>query len=104
MALLEFLPEEVDRCSLQLRLFSSPNNGDEDAIEAWLQQLLSFLAEDQRLVESAQRGYSTGFVPGPAHQMEQRILHWQAIYRDQLTAAGQLSDDRNQDAIPAFSA
>ena len=104
MALLEFLPHELDRCSLQLRLFSSPGDGDDDAIEAWLQQLLDFLEEDRRLIESAQRGYSSGFVPGPAHRLEKRILHWQAIYRDQLNAAGHFSDDRNQDAIPAFSA
>ena len=103
MALLEFLPHKRDRCSLQLRLFSRPNDGDDEAIEAWLQQLLNFLEEDRRLIESAQRGYSTGFTPGPGHRLEQRILHWQAIYRDQLTAAGKVNDERNQDAIAAFS-
>ena len=103
MALLEFLPLEVDRCSLQMRLFRNPNDVNDEANEAWLQQLLTFLTEDRRLVESAQQAYSRGFTPGPAHRLEQRILHWQAIYRDQL-AAGQASDDRNHDPIPTFSA
>ncbi len=36
--------------------------------------------------------------------LEQRILHWQRIYRHQLPSAEHLKDDRSQDAISAFSA
>ena len=104
MVLLEFIPEQADRCSLQLRLFSPAHDDDPAAIDAWLQQLLTFLEEDRRLVESAQRGYSSGLQPGPAHRLEQRILHWEGIYRHQLPGAEHLKDDRSQDAISAFSA
>ena len=66
--------------------------------------MLTFLEEDRRLVESAQTGYSSGLQPGPAHRLEQRILHWQRIYRHHLPSTGRLKDDRSQDAISAFSA
>ncbi len=45
---------------------------------------MAFLDEDQALVESAQRGYCSGLLPGPVHALEQRILHWQEVYRRDL--------------------
>ena len=63
---------------MQLRLFATSGTVDDIEAEAWLVHLLSFLDEDKALVESAQRGYVDNFNPGPAHQLEQRILHWQA--------------------------
>ena len=57
-------------------------SGDENTV--WLKELLAFLDEDQALVESAQRGYRSGLVPGPPHGLEQRIIHWQEVYRRDL--------------------
>jgi hypothetical protein len=65
----------------------SQSNGAEQLeqeTDAWLNNLLGFLEEDQQLVESAQLGYESGITPGPAHRLEERILHWQRIYRRQL--------------------
>jgi len=50
--------------------------------EALMAQLQTFLAEDRRLVEAAQAGYSPDFIPGPPHRLEQRIVQQQALYRD----------------------
>ena len=64
--------------------FASATDGDAAAMDIWLRDLLAFLEEDRQLVESAQRGYRGGFVPGPPHALERRILHWQAIYKKAL--------------------
>ena len=104
IALLEFLPLQARQCTMQLRLFATSGTVDDIEAEAWLVHLLSFLDEDKALVESAQRGYVDNFNPGPAHQLEQRILHWQALYIDQLSAAGMVRLERNQDAISALMA
>ncbi len=94
LALLEFLPESHCTTAMQLRLFvseQSRDGGDDDqrdqATDIWLTSLLGFLEEDRKLVESAQRGYESGITPGPAHRLEDRILHWQRIYRQQLPGA-----------------
>ena len=84
IALLEFLPISPETCLMQLRLFASATDGDAAAMDIWLRGLLAFLEEDRQLVESAQRGYRGGFVPGPPHALERRILHWQAIYKKAL--------------------
>ena len=90
LALLEFLPESHCTTAMQLRLFVEEQSqyGDDDqrnqATDIWLTSLLGFLEEDRKLVESAQRGYDSGITPGPAHRLEDRILHWQRIYRQQL--------------------
>ena len=88
LALLEFLPLSLDTCCMQLRLFAPISGSDgprtDAANNAWLDELLAFLDEDQALVESAQRGYRSGLVPGPVHALERRIMHWQEIYRRDL--------------------
>ena len=90
LALLEFLPLSLDSCCMQLRLFAPGADSDGPGLPAdaantvWLKELLAFLDEDQALVESAQRGYRSGLVPGPVHALEQRILHWQEVYRRDL--------------------
>ena len=90
LALLEFLPRSPATTTLQLRLFamgrSHPDGAAqlEQETDAWLNDLLGFLEEDRQLVESAQRGYESGITPGPVHRLEERILHWQRIYRQQL--------------------
>jgi phenylpropionate dioxygenase-like ring-hydroxylating dioxygenase large terminal subunit len=91
LALLEFLPLSLASCRMQLRLFApgatSGGPSADAANNAWLKELLAFLDEDQALVESAQRGYRSGLVPGPPHGLEQRIIHWQEVYRRDLPAA-----------------
>ena len=86
MALLEFLP------------FASSNHPLD--VEIWKQQLLEFLQEDRRLVESVQLGYRCDWVPGPVHQLEQRIVQWQQLYQ-RLLAEAQLNQPslRSQSAI-----
>ena len=84
IALLEFLPRSPDTCLMQLRLFSTEHDNDAAALDAWLETLLVFLDEDRQLVESAQQGYRSGMVPGPPHELERRILHWQEIYKNTL--------------------
>jgi phenylpropionate dioxygenase-like ring-hydroxylating dioxygenase large terminal subunit len=98
MALLEFLPLELSSCQLQLRLFASSNHPLD--VEIWKQQLLEFLQEDRRLVESVQLGYRCDWVPGPVHQLEQRIVQWQQLYQ-RLLAEAQLNQPslRSQSAI-----
>ena len=102
LAFLEFLPNQPDHCTMRLRLFAAADGMDAASADTWLQQLLTFLEEDRALVESAQRGYSEDFQPGPPHRLEQRILHWQGLYRERLRADGISRFERSQDAISAF--
>lgn len=88
LALLSFLPSlpaspgeaaDLEHCVMDVWLFGPAEfaGGAAD----WMAEMQRFLEEDRRLVESAQRGYASGLVPGPAHRLEQRILQWQALYR-----------------------
>ncbi|QNI46871.1 aromatic ring-hydroxylating dioxygenase subunit alpha [Synechococcus sp. A15-60] len=104
IALLEFLPEQPLQCTMQLQLLAPTGAVNTVEAEAWLEQLLIFLDEDKALVEAAQRGYDENFQPGPAHQLEQRILHWQSLYSEQLSETGMLKLDRSQEAISALRA
>jgi len=81
IVLLEFLPDQATSCRMQMRLFAPSESLSTIDADQWLADMRSFLNEDRVLVESAQLGYSTGLKPGPAHRLERRILHWQAIYR-----------------------
>ena len=58
--------------------------------QAWLKDILAFLAEDQALVEAAQTGYASGLIPGPPHRLEQRILQQQALYAELMGEALQM--------------
>jgi len=79
LALISFLPDGLERCTLDLWLFGSPAQAA--GAGAWLAELQTFLEEDRRLVESAQRGYAAGLTPGPVHRLERRIVQWQSLYR-----------------------
>ena len=93
LALIQFLPDSEDprRCTMELWLLAPEAAAAPRAPtpEAWLAELQAFLEEDQRLVESAQRGYSSGLPLGPAHRLEQRILQWQTLYRRWMGLTGQ---------------
>jgi phenylpropionate dioxygenase-like ring-hydroxylating dioxygenase large terminal subunit len=81
LALLQFPPESVGRCRMELWLLGDgslrPRAGE------LLAELERFLEEDRRLVEAAQVGYGAlpEFRPGPPHRLEQRIVHHQERYR-----------------------
>jgi phenylpropionate dioxygenase-like ring-hydroxylating dioxygenase large terminal subunit len=87
LALISFLPglpsspgdaTNLQRCVMDVWLFGPGDLAGQAA--GWMAEMQRFLEEDRRLVESAQRGYSNGLVPGPAHRLERRILQWQALY------------------------
>ena len=78
MAMIQFPPETLHTCRMQVWLLGPPSRKDEG--ETLMAEMVRFLAEDRALVESAQRGYGEGFRAGPPHRLEARILHQQAIY------------------------
>ncbi|MFZ0408570.1 MAG: Rieske 2Fe-2S domain-containing protein [Cyanobium sp.] len=96
LVVLSFLPQAPDRCLMELWLLGDPLQAA--SANGLMEELEAFLVEDQRLVEAAQRGYGCAdqgqeqtdwpglwpFRPGPAHRLERRILHHQALYRDFL--------------------
>lgn len=77
-AMIQFLPDTIDRCRMQVWLLGPEERRTE--ADALMGEMVHFLAEDRALVESAQRGYGEGFRTGPPHRLEARILHQQAIY------------------------
>ena len=79
LAMIQFPPLDVELCSMEIWLLGE--DAHEEQADRWMEQLESFLEEDKRLVEAAQVGYRTGFAPGPAHRLEQRILQQQSLYR-----------------------
>lgn len=86
LALISFLPRgstaapasALDQCSMDVWLFGPAALAAKAA--GWMDDMQSFLEEDRRLVESAQRGYGSQLTPGPVHRLEQRIVQWQALY------------------------
>ncbi|MFO7628160.1 MAG: aromatic ring-hydroxylating dioxygenase subunit alpha [Prochlorococcaceae cyanobacterium] len=88
LAVLQFVPElhnarrdpqAQGRCNMNVWLLGfEPNPAD----AGWMAEMMRFLEEDRQLVESVQRGYASGLQPGPAHRLETRILHWQALYAE----------------------
>ncbi|MEA5441495.1 aromatic ring-hydroxylating dioxygenase subunit alpha [Cyanobium gracile] len=78
LALIQFLPNHLDSCTMQVWLLGPQERQGEG--QALMAEMVQFLAEDRALVESAQRGYGEGFRTGPPHRLEARILHQQAIY------------------------
>jgi phenylpropionate dioxygenase-like ring-hydroxylating dioxygenase large terminal subunit len=78
LAVISFPPLRLERCAMQLWLLGTADHAPLAA--AWLESMLLFLEEDRRLVESAQRGYRGGLMPGPPHRLEQRLLQQQRLY------------------------
>lgn len=101
LALISFLPDlpqhpddpaPLNRCTMEVRLLA-PETFAAGA-DAWMEELQRFLAEDRRLVESAQRGYASGLQPGPVHRLENRLLQWQALYASWMALDAELGDSR----------
>jgi phenylpropionate dioxygenase-like ring-hydroxylating dioxygenase large terminal subunit len=85
LALIQFPPQAVDRCSMDLWLLGDDGHGA--TADAWLAEMQRFLDEDRRLVEGTQQGYASGLRPGPPHRLERRILQQHQLY-------ARLMDDR----------
>ena len=49
---------------------------------------VEFLGEDKVIVESVHKSYLENFKLGPPNRLEQRIIHWQNIYKEFLNASG----------------
>jgi phenylpropionate dioxygenase-like ring-hydroxylating dioxygenase large terminal subunit len=78
--LIQFLPTNPSQCQMKVWLLGRAELAS--GAQAWLTEIMAFLAEDQALVEAAQTGYASGLIPGPPHRLEQRILQQQALYAD----------------------
>jgi phenylpropionate dioxygenase-like ring-hydroxylating dioxygenase large terminal subunit len=78
--LIQFLPTNPSQCQMKVWLLGRAELAS--GAQAWLTEIMAFLAEDQALVEAAQTGYASGLIPGPPHRLEQRILKQQALYAD----------------------
>jgi phenylpropionate dioxygenase-like ring-hydroxylating dioxygenase large terminal subunit len=78
LAVIQFPPIDPSHCRMEVWLLGQECHRAE--VGAWMADLQTFLEEDRRLVEGAQRGYATGLKPGPPHRLEQRILQQQALY------------------------
>ncbi|MFQ6538818.1 MULTISPECIES: aromatic ring-hydroxylating oxygenase subunit alpha [Aphanothece] len=78
LAVISFPPLSLERCRMDLWLLGEPSQAP--MAPAWLESMLTFLEEDRRLVESAQRGYASGLRPGPPHRLERRLLQQQQLY------------------------
>jgi len=83
--LIQFLPTNPSQCQMVVWLLGRAELAP--VAQAWLAEILAFLAEDQALVEAAQRGYASGLIPGPPHRLEQRILKQQALYAELMGSA-----------------
>jgi phenylpropionate dioxygenase-like ring-hydroxylating dioxygenase large terminal subunit len=78
LAVIQFPPIDPGHCRMEVWLLGQECHRAE--VGAWMADLQTFLEEDRRLVEGAQRGYASGLKPGPPHRLEQRILQQQALY------------------------
>lgn len=86
LVLISYLPISIDKCNLEIKLASESLSGNE--LETWKRSILKFLKEDKVIVESVQKSYKEDFKMGPPNRLEQRIIHWQEIYREYLNSSG----------------
>ena len=84
--LISYHPQRIDQCSLEIKLASS--SLCEKDLETWKNDILNFLDEDKVIVESVQKSYRGKFKLGPPNRLEQRIIHWQEVYKEFLQAYG----------------
>ena len=60
----------------------------ENDLESWKRSILEFIWEDKVIVESVHKSYLENFKLGPPNRLENRIIHWQKIYKNFLNASG----------------
>jgi len=71
-------PLQVDTCQVQLEIYGIPNVSP--PAEQLSQGFTTFMKEDMAVTELVQKGYASGgYEPGIANQLEDRILHQQAL-------------------------
>jgi len=86
IVLINYLPKNINRCIIEIKLASA--SLCENDLENWKKSILEFLGEDKVIVESVHKSYLENFKLGPPNRLEQRIIHWQNIYKDFLNASG----------------
>jgi len=86
IVLINYLPKNIDQCIIEIKLASA--SLCENDLENWKKSILEFLGEDKVIVESVHKSYLENFKLGPPNRLEQRIIHWQNIYKDFLNASG----------------
>ena len=84
--LISYPPQRIDQCSLEIKLASATLCTKD--LEDWKINILNFLGEDKVIVESVQKSYRGKFKLGPPNRLEQRIIHWQEVYKEFLRAYG----------------
>ena len=84
--LISYPPQRIDQCSLEIKLASATLCTKD--LEDWKINILNFLEEDKVIVESVQKSYRGKFKLGPPNRLEQRIIHWQEVYKEFLRAYG----------------
>ena len=84
--LISYPPKKIDKCILEIKLASSSLSSKD--LEVWKNSILNFLVEDKVIVESVQKSYMENFKLGPPNRLEQRIIHWQEVYKEFLQAYG----------------
>ena len=84
--LISYPPQRIDKCSLEIKLASATLCTKD--LEDWKINILNFLGEDKVIVESVQKSYRGKFKLGPPNRLEQRIIHWQEVYKEFLQAYG----------------
>ena len=86
IVLINYLPKNIGQCIIAIKLASA--SLCENDLENWKKSILEFLGEDKVIVESVHKSYLENFKLGPPNRLEQRIIHWQNIYKDFLNASG----------------
>ncbi len=73
-------PLQVDTCQVNLEIYGLPNFSP--PAEELVQDFETFMKEDMVVTELVQKGYASGgYEGGIANQLEDRILHQQALIR-----------------------
>jgi len=86
IVLINYLPKNIGQCIIEIKLASASLCKND--LENWKKSILKFLGEDKVIVESVHKSYLENFKLGPPNKLEQRIMHWQNIYKDFLNASG----------------
>ena len=84
------MTREVDKSFYNANMYIKTivTEGKNKILEAWKNDILNFLDEDKVIVESVQKSYKEKFKLGPPNRLEQRIIHWQEVYKEFLHSSG----------------
>jgi len=83
IAWIQIEPLAAQQCRIHLEVYGIPERVS--SIETLKAEFEAFMAEDVTLTESVQQGYASGsYVPGPVHQLENRVMHQQRLILQHL--------------------